>query len=72
MEGFEDYSVPEKLRELYEAKDYGKYGVNGTMSDVHYDPSLCRNITVDIRYVLFNIDKFAEAGYLLEEMDIVW
>ena len=110
-EGFVDYAVPEKLRELYEAKDYGKYGVNGTMpvcflasnhtsggnsgspvmdadgrliginfdrnwegtmSDVHYDPSLCRNITVDIRYILFIIDKFAGAEYLLNEMDIVW
>jgi hypothetical protein len=110
-EGFEDYVVPDKLRELYETKDYGKYGVNGTMpvcfiasnhtsggnsgspvmdadgrliginfdrnwegtmSDVHYDPSLCRNITVDIRYVLFIIDKFAGASYLLDEMDIVW
>ncbi len=44
----------------------------GTMSDVYYDPSLCRNITVDIRYILFIIDKFAEADYLLDEMDIVW
>jgi hypothetical protein len=39
---------------------------------VLYDPSLCRNITVDIRYVLFIIDKFAGAGYLLDELDIVW
>jgi len=31
----------------------------------------CRNISVDIRYVLFIIDKFAGAGYLLEEMDIL-
>jgi hypothetical protein len=110
-EGFVDYAIPDRLRELYEAKDYGRYGVNGTMpvcfiasnhtsggnsgspvmdadgrllginfdrnwegtmSDVHYDPELCRNITVDIRYVLFIIDKFAGAEYLLEEMDIVW
>ncbi len=42
----------------------------GTMSDVYYDPSLCRNIAVDIRYVLFIIDKFAGAGYLIDEMDI--
>ena len=40
------------------------------MSDVYYDPSLCRNIAVDIRYVLFIIDKFAGAGYLIDEMDI--
>ena len=110
-EEFEDYRVPDRLVELYEAKDYGKYGVDGTMpvcftasnhtsggnsgspvldadgrliginfdrnwegtmSDVHYDPSLCRNIAVDIRYVLFLIDKYAGAGYLLDEMNIVW
>jgi len=110
-EGFEDYAIPDRLRELYDSKDYGKYGVNGTMpvcfiasnhtsggnsgspvldadgrliginfdrnwegtmSDVYYDPELCRNIAVDIRYVLFIIDKFAGAGYLLDEMDIAW
>jgi len=110
-EDFEDYRVPERLAQLYESKDYGNYGVNGTMpvcfiasnhtsggnsgspvldangrliginfdrnwegtmSDVHYDPSLCRNIAVDIRYVLFIIDKFADAGYLIDEMDISW
>jgi len=110
-EGFEDYRVPEKLSSLYEAKDYAKYGVDGTMpvcfiasnhtsggnsgspvldahgrliglnfdrnwegtmSDIYYDPSLCRNIAVDIRYVLFIIDKFAGAGYLIDEMDITW
>ena len=110
-EGFADYAIPDRLRDLYEAKDYGRYGVNGTMpvcflasnhtsggnsgspvldadgrliginfdrnwegtmSDVYYDPALCRNISVDIRYVLFLIDKFAGAGYLLEEMDIHW
>jgi hypothetical protein len=43
----------------------------GTMSDIMYDPEMCRNIAVDIRYVLFLIDKFAGAGYLLEEMELV-
>ena len=43
----------------------------GTMSDYNYDISRCRNIMVDIRYVLFIIDKFAGAGYLVEEMDLV-
>ena len=44
---------------------------HGTMSDEMYDPEMCRNISVDIRYVLFVIDKFAGAGYLLDEMVIV-
>ncbi len=43
----------------------------GTMSDIHYDPQICRNIMVDIRYVLFVIDKFAGAGYLVDEMNVV-
>ena len=43
----------------------------GTMSDIQYDPQVCRNITLDIRYCLFIIDKFAGAGHLIEEMDIV-
>ena len=43
----------------------------GTMSDIVFDPDLCRNISLDIRYVLFIIDKVAGAGHLLEEMDFV-
>jgi len=104
-----DYNVPQKLRDLYEKKDFGGYatdgklsvcfiasnhttggnsgspvinargeliGVNfdrcweGTMSDVMFDPDHCRNIVLDIRYALFIIDKFAGAGYLLNEMDL--
>ncbi|HET8964535.1 MAG TPA: S46 family peptidase, partial [Chitinophagales bacterium] len=42
----------------------------GTMSDIFYDPALVRNIVLDIRYTLFVIDKFAGAGYLLNEMKI--
>jgi len=103
----EDYDVPQKLRELYQNRDFGRWAVNGTvpvcfiatnhtsggnsgspilnangellglnfdrvwegtMSDLAYDPTVCRNISVDIRYVLFIIDKFAGAGYLLDEM----
>ncbi len=110
-EEFEDFKIPEKLSQLYLQKDFGRYGVNGTlpvcfiasnhtsggnsgspvldadgrliginfdrnwegtMSDIHYDPSLCRNIAVDIRYILFIVDKFAGAGYLLDEMKISW
>jgi hypothetical protein len=108
--GHADYMIPDKLVSLYEAKDYGPYGVDGTMpvcfiasnhtsggnsgspvldgsgrliglnfdrewegtmSDQFYDPELCRNIAVDIRYVLFIIDKFAGAGYLVDEMDVI-
>jgi len=43
----------------------------GTMMDIMYDPNQCRNISLDIRYALFIIDKFAGAGYLINEMDIV-
>ena len=41
----------------------------GTMSDIVFDPDLCRNISLDIRYVLFVIDRIAGAGHLIEEMD---
>ena len=43
----------------------------GTMSDINYDIEQCRNISVDIRYVLFVVDKFANAGHLVEEMKLV-
>jgi hypothetical protein len=105
-----DYNVPEKLRQLYRQKDYGRYvqdgevpvcfiannhttggnsgspvinaegqlvGVNfdraweGVASDLSYNPGQSRNISLDIRYALFIIDKFAGAGYLLKEMTIV-
>ena len=105
-----DYDVPDKLKALYEAGDFGRYGQDGrmpvcfvasnhtsggnsgspvingnghlvginfdrcwegTMSDIMYDPSICRNISLDIRYALFIIDKFAGAGYLLDEMTLV-
>ncbi len=105
-----EFDVPEKLLKLYADKDYGRYGINGTMpvcfiasnhttggnsgspalnaygqliglnfdrvwegtmSDINYDASICRNIMVDIRYVLFIIDKFAGAGHLVKEMNVV-
>ena len=39
-----------------------------TMSDLEFDPDICRNIAVDIRYVLFVIDRIGDASYLLDEM----
>jgi hypothetical protein len=105
-----DYDVPDKLRELYKKKDFGRYtqngevpvcfiannhttggnsgspvinaegqliGVNfdraweGVASDIAYNPDQSRNISLDIRYALFIIDKFAGAGYLLNEMTII-
>ncbi len=105
-----EFVVPDKLKELYENKDYGIYGegdvmhvcfltnhditggnsgspvINGdgeliglafdgnweAMSgDIAFEPALQRTINVDIRYVLFIIDKFAGAKNLIEEMTIV-
>lgn len=43
----------------------------GVMSDLMFNPDQCRNISLDIRYALFIIDKFAGAGYLLDEMELV-
>ena len=43
----------------------------GTMSDYNYDPEICRNIMVDMRYILFVIDKYAGAKRLIKEMDLV-
>ena len=40
------------------------------MSDIVFDPEICRNIALDIRYALFIIDKIAGAGHLIEEMTI--
>jgi hypothetical protein len=104
-----DYKVPERLKELYAAKDFGRYGEEGTqyvcftaanhttggnsgspvldaegrliglnfdrnwegtMSDLMYDPDMCRNIVLDIRYCLFIIDKYAGAGHLIDEMQL--
>jgi hypothetical protein len=41
------------------------------MSDYYYDPGQCRNISLDIRYALFIIDRYAGAGHLVEEMTLV-
>ena len=106
-----DYNIPQRLRDIYATKDYGRWadatgevpvcfiatnhttggnsgspvingngdliGLNfdrvweGTMSDIVFDPEICRNIALDVRYVLFTIEKIGGAGYLLEEMDFV-
>ncbi len=44
----------------------------GTMGDVLYDPKQCRNIALDTRYILYIIDKYAKAQYLLDEMKIIF
>ena len=107
-----EFVVPARLKELYEARDFGPYAMpDGKMpvaflsnnditggnsgspvlnadgdllglafdgnwesmsSDVMFEPDLQRCINVDIRYVLFIIDKFGGAGWLLDEMDIVY
>ena len=106
-----DYNIPQRLRDIYAEKDYGRWadstgevpvcfiatnhttggnsgspvinadgdliGLNfdrvweGTMSDIVFDPEICRNISLDVRYVLFIIDKVADADHLLAEMTLV-
>ena len=106
-----EFTVPERLKELYAAGDYGQYAdKDGTMhvcfladlditggnsgspvlngrgeliglafdgnweamsGDIAFEPEVQRCIGVDVRYVLFVIDKFAGAGWLLDEMTIV-
>ncbi|MES2679775.1 MAG: S46 family peptidase [Bacteroidota bacterium] len=43
----------------------------GTMSDIMYNGSFCRNIVLDVRYTLWVVDKYAGAGYLLKEMKLI-
>ena len=106
-----EFIVPARLKELYEAQDYGQYAMaNGEMpvaflttnditggnsgsgvlnargeliglafdgnweslsGDINFDDNLQRCINVDIRYVLFVIDKLGECTRLIEEMNIV-
>jgi len=105
-----EFVVPEKLKELYLAKDFGPYGENGKLvtcflstnditggnsgspvmngngeligiafdgnweamsGDIAFEEELQRTINVDIRYVLFIIDKFAGAQNLIDELTIV-
>lgn len=106
-----EFIVPDKLKELYENKDFGPYAMpdgrmpvcfatgvdttggnsgspvfnskgelvgcgfdrnlEGLTGDIAYNPALQRAAVVDIRYVLFVIDKYAGAKHLIEEMTIV-
>lgn len=105
-----EFTVPSKLRLLYESKDYGQYAKDGTVpvafisdlditggnsgsptinargelvgiafdgnweamsGNIAFNPDLQRCISVDIRYVLFIIDKYAGATNLIKEMKIV-
>jgi hypothetical protein len=105
-----EFVVPAKLKELYEKKDYGEYGVNNELpvcfttnnditggnsgspvidgegsliglafdgnweamsSNIAFEPAVQRCICVDIRYVLFVMDKYAGASHLIREMKIV-
>ena len=105
-----DYFINERLRKLYEAKDFGRYAredgklpacflsnnditggnsgsgvlnakgeliglafdgnIESLSGDLKFNPRLQRCINVDIRYVLFIIDKFGGAGYVLPELDL--
>lgn len=105
-----DYNIPQRLRDIYAAKDYGRWAVDGkvsacflatnhttggnsgspvlnadgnlvgvnfdrvwegTMSDIAFDPDYCRNISLDIRYALFIIDRIGNASWLFDEMEFV-
>ena len=43
----------------------------GTLSDLAFDPDVCRNISLDVRYILFIIKEIGHADYLLDEMAFV-
>ncbi len=43
----------------------------GTMSDMNYNAEICRNIMVDARYILFIIDKYADAQNIIKELKLV-
>ena len=40
----------------------------GTLSDLDFDPEVCRNISLDVRYILFIIKEIGHAAYLFDEM----
>jgi len=40
----------------------------GTMSDIVFDPEICRNICLDVRYLVFIVREVAGAGHILDEV----
>jgi hypothetical protein len=42
----------------------------GTMSDLNFEPEICRNISIDMRYLLFVVEQYAGAAHLTSEMVI--
>ncbi len=107
-----EFYVPQRLKDLYEAKDFGPYarksdgklpvgflsnnditgGNSGSpvinaygeligtafdgnweamSGDIYFEPNIQRTISVDIRYTLFIIDKYAGAKHLIDEMNVV-
>ncbi len=108
--GENPFDVPQKLKDLNNAKDFGRWGSGDTVAvnflsttdiiggnsgspilngngeqvglcfdgnfeglgnDFYYDPAVNRTISVDIRYVLFVVEKFGGSGWILNEMKIV-
>jgi len=106
-----EFVVPDKLKELYKARDYGIYGEGDVMKigfisnnditggnsgspvlnakgellglafdgnweamsgDIAFEPEYQRTISVDIRYVLFIMDKYAGAKHLVDEMTLAY
>ena len=106
----EEFIVPAKLKELYNKKDYGRFGENGKLytcfltdnditggnsgspvingdgeligiafdgnweamsGNILFEPELQRTINVDVRYVLFVIEKYAGASNLIKELKIM-
>jgi hypothetical protein len=107
-----EFYVPQKLKDLYNSKDFGPYarkedgklpvgflsnnditgGNSGSpvinaygeligtafdgnweamSGDIYFEPNIQRTISVDVRYTLFIIDKYAGAKHLIDEMNIV-
>ncbi|MDG5800378.1 S46 family peptidase [Marinilabiliaceae bacterium ANBcel2] len=108
--GDPDYYIDQRLIDLLESGDFGRYGnekgelpvcfvatnhtsggnsgsvvinhngeivgINfdrawdGVMSDLYFSDKICRNISVDIRYILYILDEYMDADYIIDELDI--